>query len=90
MVSNKRQKGEYSMGWINSHVMTTKPITDINGCLIPKGSELMTIYGTKRGDSAEIAGFRSCENGRAYKIPWAQTEHMKILPEKLIMSSAFL
>lgn len=35
------------MGWINSHVVTTKPITDINGHLIPKGTELITIYGTK-------------------------------------------
>ena len=78
------------MGWINSHVVTTKPITDINGHLIPKGTEGITIYGTKRGDSAKTTGFRSCENGRVYKISWAETEHMKILPEKLIMSSAFL
>lgn len=78
------------MGWINSHVVTTKPITDINGHLVPKGTELITIYGTKRGDNAEAAGFRSCENGRVYKISWAETGHMKILPEKLIMSSAFL
>lgn len=62
----------------------------INGHLIPKGTELITIYGTKRGDSAKTTGFRSCENGKVYKIPWAETEHMKILPEKLIISSAFL
>lgn len=78
------------MGWINSRVVTTKPITDINGRLILKGTEFISIYGTKRGDSAEIAGFRSCENGRVYKIPWAETKHMKILPEKLVTSSAFL
>lgn len=78
------------MGWINSHVVTTKPITDINEHLIPKGTVFISIYGTKRGDSAEAAGFRSCENGKVYKIPWAETEHMKILPEKLIISSALL
>lgn len=78
------------MGWINSHVVTTKPITDINGHLILKGTELITIYGTKRGDSAKTTGFRSCENGRVYKISWTETEHIKILPEKLIMSTAFL
>ena len=32
------------MGWINSHVVTTKPITDINGHLIPKGTELIYIH----------------------------------------------
>ena len=78
------------MGWINSHVVTTKPITDINGHLIPKGTEFISIYGTKRGDSVESAGFRSCENGKVYKIPWTETVYMKILPEKLIISSAFL
>ena len=42
------------MGWINSHVVTTKPITDINEHLIPKGTEFISIYGTKRGDLSLI------------------------------------
>lgn len=57
------------MGWINSHVVTTKPITDIKGNLIPKGTEFIVIYGSKR-ENCNVASFRSCENGKVYRFPW--------------------
>ena len=66
------------MGWINSHVVTTKPITDIKGNLVPKGTEFIVIYGSKR------------ENGKVYRFPWDQVKEMVILPDKLIISSAFI
>lgn len=77
------------MGWINSHVVTTKPFTDIKGNLIPKGTEFIVIYGSKR-ENCNVASFRSCENGKVYRFPWDQVKEMVILPDKLIISSAFI
>ena len=77
------------MGWLNTHVVTTEPITDTNGILVPKGSEFIVIYGTKRDNDSTVARFRSIENGKLYRFLWKDTKNMKPLIEKPITNSAF-
>lgn len=73
------------MGWAKTKVKTTKPLTDIHGNIIPKGTDLI-FFSHKNGNAV----FRSAESGRQFILEWKNVSiddfnrTMKVCEEKLI------